>query len=97
MIDKPETHTIIVPIELIESLSVAKGDTVVMRFEEDRAVYCYLIGDEVIVAEDNYDPEEYEFLDEECEDDLEEDYEIPEVCYGCPHFCHMYGECTRED
>lgn len=96
MINKFESRSIAIPTELIKALSIAGEDTVVVRFEDNRTVYCYLDDGEVIIAEDIIEADEDECADEEG-DDCDAKCETTDVCSDCPHYCPVCGECTRED
>ena len=90
MINKFESRSIAIPTELIKALSIAGKDTVVVRFEDNRTVYCYLDDGEVIIAEDiiETDGDEAEDCDTEC---VGED-----TCSDCPHHCPVCGECLKD-
>jgi len=89
MINKFESRSIAIPTELIKALSIAGEDTVVVRFEDNRTVYCYLDDGEVIIAEDIIDTDDDE--DEDCDTECEED-----TYSECPHHCPICGECLKD-
>lgn len=91
------TKTIGIPVELIKALSIVGGDSIVTRLEKDRTVYCFVEDGEVVVTEYTFDDEDDEEADGEGEDDFEEDVEIPEACYECPHFCPVCNECIKDE
>ncbi len=90
MINKFESRSIAIPTELIKALSIAGEDTVVVRFEDNRTVYCYLDDGEVIIAEDiiETDDDEAEDSDTECDDE--------DTCSDCPLHCPVCGECLKD-
>ena len=90
MINKFESRSIAIPTELIKALSIAGKDTVIVRFEDNRIVYCYLDDGEVIIAEDiiETDDDEAEDCDTECVDE--------DTCSDCPLHCPVCGECLKD-
>lgn len=82
-----------IPIELIKALFFAGEETLIIRFENERSVSCIVEGNNIVIEEEIIETT----TDDECEDDFEKDFEIPEACYECPHFCPVCNECIKDE